>query len=133
MFIKLFSFVAISSYLIIVGSFNIYTSIFSAFFSVCLFLQAYRKNKISFFILIQFIIASLWCVASLYYIELGNFISEQKRYGENVGSLVRYLFYTFLFLYPAYVTVHLLTKNKLMKNFAVPPRHFNFFNTFTIV
>lgn len=114
----------------IYGEFNIYTSICAVFFAVFFFLNAYKKNKISFFLLIQFFIGAIWCVVSLYYIELGNYISEQKRYGENVGSLVRYTVYISLFLFFAYITLNTLIKHKFSYSFSMI-RHERFFGIAT--
>lgn len=69
----------------------------------------YQINKVSFFLLIQFFVAFIWCSFSLYYIELGNFISEQKVFGENIGALFRYILYMGLFLSSAYFFINART------------------------
>lgn len=125
-----FSFFLILCGIAIYGEFNIYISMCAVFCAVFFFLKAYKKNKISFFLLIQFFIGALWCVASLYYIELGNYISEQKRYGENIGALVRYTVYTSLFLFFAYITLNIVVKHKLSSSFSMI-RHERFFDIAT--
>ncbi|WP_273404300.1 DUF6418 domain-containing protein [Actinobacillus porcinus] len=91
-----------------------YDTVTSLFFLLFVFLVLslfYSGNKIAFFLLIQFLVAFLWCSCSLYYIEYGNFISEQNKFGENVGALIRYIFYMGIFLLFAYFVISYKTKN----------------------
>lgn len=81
---------------------NTYLLYASFLLSIFLFFFLYKRNKVSFFLLIQFLIAFIWCVFSLFYIEHGNFISEQGIIGNNIGSLFRYTFYYSIFLFSSY-------------------------------
>lgn len=100
--------------LVLFSSFGEFTNeipILNLFFGFCIAGLFYKFNKISFFLLLYFIIQYLWCMSSLYYIEQGNYISEQVVFGENIGAMPRYIFYMGVFLFSAYSFIAIKSKS----------------------
>ena len=117
--------------LVLLNCFGDYANEFpmlNLFFGFCIVALFYSLNKISFFLLIKFFIAYVWCICSLYYIENGNWISEQGVFGENIGALPRYIFYMGIFLFSAYC--YIAFKTNKMKNITYT-NNINFFEFVT--
>ncbi|MGQ9445247.1 DUF6418 domain-containing protein [[Pasteurella] aerogenes] len=76
----------------------------------------YFSFRTFFFISIKFVILLIWVCLSLFYIENGNFISEQRVFGAENFSFVRYFFYEFIFFtFAAIFFNYLIDKKRLVK------------------
>jgi len=80
---------------------------------ICILTYYYKINKIFFYLFIFLFISFIWTIFSLYYIEGGAYISEQRVYGEHTNSIARYISFYFIFIIGAFYSFSILSNVKL--------------------
>ena len=94
----------------------------NGYISILLFMAflhfIYTANKLLFFSNIFFWVSWVWVMSSLIFIEQGAFITEQNRFGVQIGSPYKFFLYIFSFSISGILLFHLNRNNhKKMSKF----------------